>query len=40
MSGSQLHSNVQFIGRSVDFVNNVDLLGVPLYADLKLKSYT
>ena len=35
-SGSQLHSNVRFIGRSVDFVNSVDLLGVPLYADLKV----
>ena len=35
-SCSQLHSDVQFIGRSVEFVNNVDLLGVPLYADLKV----
>ena len=35
-SCSQLHSNVRFMGRSVEFVNNVDLLGVPLYADLKV----
>ena len=35
-SCSQLHSNVRFIGRSVEFVNSVDLLGVPLYADLKV----
>ena len=35
-SCSQLHSNVQFMGRSVEFVNSVDLLGVPLYADLKV----
>ena len=28
--------DVQFIGRSVEFVNSVDLLGVPLYADLKV----
>ena len=34
MSESQLHSNIQFMGKSVDFVNSVDLLGVPLYADL------
>ena len=26
----QLHSNVRFMGRSVEFVNSVDLLGVPL----------
>ena len=25
---SQLHSNVRFIGISVEFVNSVDLLGV------------
>ena len=31
----QLHSDVRFMGRSVEFVNSVDLLGVPLYADLK-----
>ena len=30
-----LHSDVRFMGRSVKFVNSVDLLGVPLYADLK-----
>ena len=24
------------MGRSVDFVNSVDLLGVPFYADLKV----
>ena len=24
------------MGRSVEFVNSVDLLGVPLYADLKV----
>ena len=35
-SCSQLHSNVRFMGRSVEFVNSVDLLGVPLYADLKV----
>ena len=35
-SCSQLHSNVRFMGRSVEFVNCVDLLGVPLYADLKV----
>ena len=29
----QLHCNVRFMGRSVEFVNSVDLLGVPLYAD-------
>ena len=34
-SCSQLHSNVRFMGRSVEFVNSVDLLGVPVYADLK-----
>ena len=33
---TQLHSNVRFMGRSVVFVNSVDLLGVPLYADLKV----
>ena len=32
-SCSQLHSNVRFMGRSVEFVNSVDLLGFPLYAD-------
>ena len=32
----QLHSDVRFMGRSVEFVNSVDLLGVPLYADLKV----
>ena len=36
MSGSQLHSIVRFMIRSVDFVNRVDLLGVPLYAYLKV----
>ena len=35
-SCSQLHSNVRFMGRSVEFVNSVDLLGFPLYADLKV----
>ena len=35
-SCSQLHCNVRFLGRSVEFVNSVDLLGVPLYADLKV----
>ena len=35
-SCSQLHSNVRFMGRSVEFVNSVDLLGVPLYEDLKV----
>ena len=35
-SCSQLHSNVRFMGRSVEFVNSVDLLGVLLYADLKV----
>ena len=35
-SGSQLHSDVRFMGRSVDFVHSVDLLGVLLYADLKV----
>ena len=34
----QLHSDVRFMGRSVEFVNSVDLLGVPLYADLKVNS--
>ena len=33
-SCSQLHINVQFMGRSVEFVNCVDLLEVPLYAGL------
>ena len=35
-SCSQLHSNsnVRLMGRSVEFVNIVDLPGVPLYADL------
>ena len=32
----QLHSDVRFMGRSVEFVNSVDLLGVPLYADFKV----
>ena len=32
----QLHSDVRFMGRSVEFGNSVDLLGVPLYADLKV----
>ena len=34
----QLHSNVRFMGRSVEFVNSVDLLGFLLYmyADLKV----
>ena len=32
----QLHSDVRFMSRSVEFVNSVDLLGVPLYADLKV----
>ena len=27
----QLHSNIRFMGRSVEFVNSVDLLGAPLY---------
>ena len=31
-----LHSDVRFMGRSVEFVNSVDLLGVPLYADLQV----
>ena len=35
-SCSQLHCNVWFMGKSVDFVNSVDLLGVPLYANLKV----
>ena len=35
-SCSQLHSNVRFMGRTVEFVNSVDLLEVPLYADLKV----
>ena len=35
-SGTQLHSNVRFMGKSFDFVDSVDLLGVPLYADLKV----
>ena len=35
-SCSQVHSNVRFMGRSVEFVNSVDLLGVLLYADLKV----
>ena len=35
-SCSQLHSDVRFMGRSVEFVNSVHLLGVPLYADLKV----
>ena len=30
-SCSQLHSNARFMGRSVEFVNSVDLLEVPLY---------
>ena len=32
----KLHSNVRLMGRAVEFVNSVDLLGVPLYADLKV----
>ena len=28
--------NVRFMGRSVEFVNSVDLLGVPLYVDLEI----
>ena len=32
----QLHSDVRFMGRSVEFVNSVDLLGVLLYTDLKV----
>ena len=36
-SCSQLHSNVRFMCRSVEFVNSVDLLRVPLYAGLKVK---
>ena len=35
-SCSQLHSDVRFMGRSVEFVNSVDLLGVPLCAYLKV----
>ena len=35
-SCSQLHSNIRFIGRSVAFVNSVNLLGAPLYADFKV----
>ena len=35
-SGSQLHSNVRFMGKSFDFVDSVDLLRVTLYADLKV----
>ena len=35
-SCSQLHSNVQYIAMGVEFVNSIDLLGVPLYADLKV----
>ena len=30
------HSNVRFMGKSVEFVNSVDLLGVPLYLNLKV----
>ena len=37
-SCSQLHSNVRFMGRSVEFVSSVDLLGFPLYADLKVSN--
>ena len=33
-SCSQLHCNVRFMGRSVEFVSSVDYLGVPLYTDL------
>ena len=29
-------SNVRFMGRSVEFIKSVHLLGVPLYADLKV----
>ena len=32
----QLHSTFRFMGRSVEFVNSVDLLGVPLYANVKV----
>ena len=32
----QLHSDVRFMGRSVEFVNSVDLLEVLLYTDLKV----
>ena len=35
-SCSQLHSNVRFMGRCVEFVNSVDLLGVSFYADIKV----
>ena len=35
-SFSQLHCNVRFMGRSVEFVPNVDLLGVPLYVDFEV----
>ena len=35
-SYSQLYSNVRFMGRSVEFLNSVDLLGVPLYAYSKV----
>ena len=35
-SCSKLHSNVRFMGRSVEFENSGDLLGVPLYADFKV----
>ena len=35
-SCSQLHGNVRFMGRSVEFVNSIALLGVPLYANVKV----
>ena len=35
-SGSQLRSNVRYMGKSVNFVDSVDLLRVTLYADLKV----
>ena len=35
-SCSQLHKNVRYMRRSVEFVNSVDLLGVPLCAVLKV----
>ena len=35
-SCSQLHGNVRFMGRSVELVNSIALLGVPLYANVKV----
>ena len=35
-SCSQLHGNVRFMRRSVEFVNSIALLGVPLYANVKV----